>query len=900
MNIVRGIRSSMNRFLSILFIVALGTGFMAGLDAASPDMYETADRYLDDCRWYDLDVRSYVGFSEADADAIRRLPCVETLQPVNLLDAVLRDGSNTAYTARIYGMLGPDGATDLNRLTLTEGRFPENETECVIESVTGQYSSDVPQIGETLHLADAGAGSSALTVVGTVRGPMCISIIGDVTRVGTGTVSLNVYTTSSFFPSGSFTDLHVAVKGASTLNTFSEEYRRSVEDASEEILTRCRFSSDNLETLSEELDTKLGFFSALITLMKKVQGTALRLEDDVPQRAEQTGTVASLLAKAGAAALSGSLSRTAEGLLDVRKDGGLESTLRYAEATRTDLLQKRDSLDNVFSVRTRSDSPGFESYQSNVGKVAALSRIFPVFFFLVALLVALTTMTRLIEENRTQIGTLKALGFSNGQILTEYLFYSLLASFLGCLLGLPAGFRLFPRAIGAAYGMMYYLPAVQTSFRFSSALWIAPVTVSGILLATLWACWNEFRSCPAQLMQPRAPKTGKRILLERIPPLWNRLAFTQKVMLRNLFRYKKRFFMTVLGVAGCTALLLTGFGLRDSIGDIVDKQFGDIYRYELSVLTDSETAAETDASLRSLLNGGVIREYLPLHQTAVTLSFQEHTESIDLSVPRDAAAISSFITLRDRRSGRLLSLSGDGLILTEKFAESCGITVGDTVTLDDGAGRQAAFPVTGITENYLTSFAYLSPEGYRNAFGKAPACTVLLCRLPDGAEAGAVTEKVLECPHVLFARSSPELKKNFSDSIRAINGVILVLILSAGLLSVVVLYNLTNVNLCERRKELATLRVLGFHEREAERYVFRETVALSLIGSAVGLLIGKILHAFVIRTVEIDQVMFGRRITLLSYLAAVLISLLFTAIVNRIMRRQIRRVDMVEAMKAND
>ena len=516
---------------------------------------------------------------------------------------------------------------------------------------------------------------------------------------------------------------------------------------------------------------------------------------------------------------------------------------------------------------------------------------------MVALLVALTTMTRLVEENRTQIGTLKALGFSNVEILGEYMFYSLLSSALGCILGFSVGFRLFPKAISSAYAMMFTLPEVTTSVRHDIVLWVAPVTVGSILLATLWACWSEFRACPAKLMQPKAPAAGKRIWLEHLPFIWKRLSFTHKVTCRNLFRYKKRFFMTVIGVAGCSALLVTGFGLRDSINDIVNKQFGEIYLYQMNVLTDGEMLS--DDLVKYLDDKEVFDGWLPYSDESGKVMANGKSESANIEVPSDVSDFGSFISLRNRKTKEKLTLSDDGAVLTEKLCETLGVTVGDSVTLQNSDGREAEMKVIGITENYLTSFAYVAPGGYANAFGKSADFRHLLCMVGNAAT-DAVSEKLLGFDNVLYVNASQSLKDNFADSIKSIDGVIFVLILSAGLLCMVVLYNLTNVNICERRKELATIRVLGFHPGEVSRYIFRETDALSLIGSAAGLFAGIWLHSFVVRTVEVDQVMFGRSIYPLSFVFALAISLLFTFIVDLIMRKQIRSVDMVEAMKSND
>ena len=899
-NIFRGIRGSLNRFLSILFIVALGSGFMAGLAATSPDMYATADRYMDEYNWYDLDIKSTLGFSNDDLLAIRAENGIVYAQGARVVDTVLKASDDEAYTSRVFGILDKNGNTVINRARLKEGRMPENDDECVIQPVSGRYFAGNLKIGDELSVSADGARSDRLKIVGFVESPMCISLISEPSSVGTGKITLDIYVHTDFFEDDYFTDVFVMLEGAKALDTFGDEYRCLSSDHTEALkqLAGGRLAIRETE-LKNGIETQIEQLEAVRNALNEAGAAGSALSKDTVTRLKENAVVISAISQSDPA-LAKLLGDTQTAVYDALKstEPPDESGIKKLDDAIAVLREKITEIDGgAWLVRTRDDSAGYSSYDSNVGKVAALSKIFPVFFFMVALLVALTTMTRLVEENRTQIGTLKALGFSNVEILGEYMFYSLLSSALGCILGFSVGFRLFPKAISSAYAMMFTLPEVTTSVRHDIVLWVAPVTVGSILLATLWACWSEFRACPAKLMQPKAPAAGKRIWLEHLPFIWKRLSFTHKVTCRNLFRYKKRFFMTVIGVAGCSALLVTGFGLRDSINDIVNKQFGEIYLYQMNVLTDGEMLS--DDLVKYLDDKEVFDGWLPYSDESGKVMANGKSESANIEVPSDVSDFGSFISLRNRKTKEKLTLSDDGAVLTEKLCETLGVTVGDSVTLQNSDGREAEMKVIGITENYLTSFAYVAPGGYANAFGKSADFRYLLCRVGNAAT-DAVSEKLLGFDNVLYVNASQSLKDNFADSIKSIDGVIFVLILSAGLLCMVVLYNLTNVNICERRKELATIRVLGFHPGEVSRYIFRETDALSFIGSAAGLFAGIWLHSFVVRTVEVDQVMFGRSIYPLSFVFALAISLLFTFIVDLIMRKQIRSVDMVEAMKSND
>ncbi len=913
-NLLRNIKGSLNRFLSILFIVALGSGFMAGLAATSPDMYDSADKYLDDYGLYDIDIKSTLGFSEADVSAVSGLEFADTVMPARVVDMILTAPGEKNYTGRVFSFLDEAGKSPLNGLRLTQGRLPSAPGECVIQETMGRYSDGHIEIGETLTISAENTNyadlqktvkQTVLTIVGIAESPMCIGISAEASTVGNGRIALDVYVSEEYFGFEYYTDIYLTVKDSRDLNTFSDGYESLISEKTGILRSLGEERSEiRAEELKNEAKDQLQSLRDYADTISGVTETATILGEDTVIRLGQTAAVTRLLSEVSPE-IAAELTKTREAVTETLKNTDPNRGKQLAEAFEKYISEAEKAVSDIgtgsWLIRTRSDASGYSSYDGNVGKVAALSKIFPVFFFMVALLVALTTMTRLVEENRGQIGTLKALGFSNGQILGEYMLYSLLSSALGCALGFAVGFRLFPKAISSAYSMMYILPATETPFRLSIALWVAPVTVVSILLATLWACWGEFRACPAQLMQPKAPAAGKRIWLEHIPFVWKRLSFTHKVTCRNLFRYKKRFFMTIIGVAGCSALLLTGFGLKDSINDIVDKQFGQVYRYDLTVMTESRENAEDDEKLQSVLNNGsIISGSLVYSSENGKIITDKGEESVAVNVPADITAFPGFISLSNRKTGENIPFPEDGAVLTEKLCETLSVSVGDTVTVESADGVRGKVRVTGITENYIASGAYISENTYRKIFGETPAFSTILCRVADGADIDGVITDLMTADSVVYVNAARSLKDSFNDSIKSIDGVILVLILAAGLLCMVVLYNLTNVNICERRKELATIRVLGFHKREVERYIFRETDTLSFLGSVVGLFVGIWLHGFVVRTVEIDQVMFGRSIYPQSFAYALIISMVFTLLVNLVMRRRIRSVDMVEAMKAND
>lgn len=578
-----------------------------------------------------------------------------------------------------------------------------------------------------------------------------------------------------------------------------------------------------------------------------------------------------------------------------------EKDLEEAQEKLDDARKELEDLEKpVWYVNTRDDNAGYEEYGQNAERVDNIAKIFPVFFILVAALVSLTTMTRMIEEERTQIGTMKALGYRNSDILAKYLFYALSATFVGALIGLVVGYQLFPTVIMVAYGMLYQTVVRVTPFLWGEAAWIMAACLGAVGLTVYLSCRSVLRPMPAQLMRPKAPKKGKRVLLERIGWLWKRLSFSRKVSVRNIFRYKKRMIMTIVGIMGCTALCLTGFGLKDSINSIVVNQFEEIWHYEATIVTENITPKDLEETLE------IMREYDPqanqmqAMQKAYTMKSDQGRMSATLMVPESKELLTSFIHLENRTSHRLYSPEEDGVILTEKLAKKLGVGDGDSMQIEIDDTHVIDTRVIGVVENYAYHYAYMLPATYEKFFGKSPEYNMLLGQyegLEDGAE-HEMASRINENKHVLTIQLQRDIMENFTKMLEALDMVVVVLILSAGALAFVVLYNLANVNITERVREIATLEVLGFNDKEVSQYIFRESIVLTLMGTILGLGAGRLLTMFVVQTAEIDMVMFGREMEAASYLWAALLTLVFNGIVNLVMHRPLRKISMVESLKS--
>ncbi|MDD2414029.1 MAG: ABC transporter permease [Eubacteriaceae bacterium] len=550
----------------------------------------------------------------------------------------------------------------------------------------------------------------------------------------------------------------------------------------------------------------------------------------------------------------------------------------------------------------RGDNPGYTSYGQDADRINNLANVFPLFFFSVALLVAFTSMTRMVEEERMAIGTLKALGYSNGQIASKYILYALLASVTGAVFGAVLGVNTLPRLIASAYALLYQVPSLTIKVAWIptvvSAIFAVAVTVGAAALI----CRGELVHRPAALMRPKAPKVGKRIFLERIKPVWNRMGFISKVTARNIFRYKARFLMTVIGIAGCTALILAGFGLQDSIFSIVPKQFNEITTYDGYMAFKKEgTAAEKADFEKRLAADSRIQNEMVIKMSKMTMEKKGGGQSKEatLFVPSDVSKMSRFIHLKHRTDNKTVTLSDDGAVITEKLAKDTGVQVGDTIRIYADE-QELTIKVTDITENYLNHYIYMTPKAYEQAGGGTIHYNLAYFNLKetDTTTEDQLASQWLGQNDVSSVSYTTNVIKNANDTMSSLNIVVVVMLVSAGILAFVVLYNLTNINVAERVREIATIRVLGFVDKEVNWYVFRENVVLSLIGMVAGLGIGILLNDFIITTVETDVVMFGRGIEPTSYLYACLFTMAFTFIVNELMKPVIKRVDMVESLKS--
>ncbi len=588
-----------------------------------------------------------------------------------------------------------------------------------------------------------------------------------------------------------------------------------------------------------------------------------------------------------------------------------DARIEYADAEKefeeevADAQQKiddaRDELAKIGEpddyVLTRDTNIGYACYESDSSIVAAIANVFPVFFFLVAALICMTTMNRMVEEQRTQIGVLKALGYSNAAIMGKYLFYAGSAATVGAVLGCAVGTWLFPRVIWMGYGIMYSMGDIQYYFDIPMALLSLAAALLCSMGAAYFSCRHELQGVPAALIRPKSPKSGKRIFLERIPLIWGRLKFLHKVSIRNIVRYKKRFFMMILGISGCTALLLTGFGVKDSVTNVADMQYDEVQVYDIGV-TFSERVQEADREEMSQKAGDLLAQTAYHYEESVELDFGGKIKSIYMEVPEDEAEMGDFLNLHTSE-GEQLSYPGAGeAVLTEKAARNMGIKVGDQVVFRDNDRNGFTVRISGLCENFVSNYIYINKETYIEQLGMEPEYQGAYAVVREGVDVHEAAAVLSDMENVLAVSVTADMRQRIATMMESMDYIVFLIVACAGSLAFIVLYNLTNINITERIREIATIKVLGFYARETADYVFRENLVLTGMGAVVGLGLGKWLHSFVMYKINIDMISFKTMITPVSYVWSLLLTFVFAMLVNGVMYFKLEKINMAESLKS--
>ena len=1010
------IKTSLGRFLSIFFIVAIGVAFFSGIRSSEPDMRLSGDSYFDKQNLHDIKVISTLGLTDDDKEALLELDAVDKVEHGYSVDALctVNDSKTAMHIMSIQDTM--------NKLVVEEGRLPENNSECVVDAAFVENNGY--KIGDTITFISGTENelkdtlvNTTFTIVGLVSSPQYISFGRGNTTIGTGHISGFVCVDEDAFDMDVYTELYVRIKDAENATEFTKEYDNIISDGKEEIngikeerqtaryneivheatvkldeakqdledgkneaeaelskalkqledgkreinngwaqvnsgaeeIKRNRVDLANKRTQIEEGMTKLPEAKAQLDEgYKALEEAKQQLEQLKISGMADEQTIAAMEAgitekenelnagyatyEQSKAELEGGLSKIESGLalLDDKEselatakntlhksqkelDKGYEEYYKAKEDADLEIAdgekkireaeEEIEKIENAkWYIDDRSDLPDHGTYGENADRMKAIGKVFPVLFFLVAALISLTTMTRMVEDERVQIGTLKALGYSRRSIAGKYLGYAGLATLGGSIIGVLIGEKILPFIIIFAYGIMFpYVHEMIIPYNMYYGIMAGAAAFGCTMIATYFSCNKEMKEQAAQLMRPPSPKQGKRVFMERITFVWKHLSFIWKATVRNLIRYKKRFFMTVFGIGGCMALLLVGFGIQDSISNIAVLQFNEIQTYDASVILESDATDEEKLEIKTALKEDErVDNTIDTLLKNVTLKNGNNKREAYLNVPLDLEAFDDFVSFRDRITKEEYEFNDDGIILTEKTADMLDVKAGDIITIKDDIKGEIDVKVSAICENYLGHYIYMTPGLYNNLYGKDVEANSIYYTMKDDQKEQMenVGEEVLQYDGALSISYTKSLKSQIDNMLGSLDIVIIVLVISAGMLAFVVLYNLNNINITERQRELATLKVLGFYDTEVGAYVYRENVILSIIGALFGCLLGKFLHGFVIKTVEVESAMFGRNIDFSSFIYGFIITIGFSLFVNFVMYFKLKKIDMVESLKS--
>ncbi|WP_461243919.1 FtsX-like permease family protein [Secundilactobacillus muriivasis] len=857
-NMWRETSRSKGRLIAIILIIMLGVLIFVGVKAAGPALNESATKTVNDAHLSDVQVLSTTGFTSKDVTTAEKVAGAKA-EAVKFKYVV---GGKEASAVALYGY---QARQQQNQLTLRSGHLPRTANQIVLDQ---RAKTDYGyRLGDTYTFAkSAKLGQRSYRIVGFADSPMYIDNESrGSANVGDGTVRYFAYVPAQQLKLKVATLLNVRFKSLQTADTFTDQYRNRI-DKKVTALKRVFKSRAKARTVALQ--------GSALTQLERQQRQLTQANQQLKQ-AEKQGDSAVLAAQ--------------------------QATLTTQQAKLTAAKkQLLAATQTTYTWQDRDDLPGFEAYGESSERIAAIANVFPVFFFLIAALITFTTITRMVEEARGQIGTFKALGYGKWLIARNYLGYALLAGVSGTVLGALIGNLTLPRLVLALY--QAYIPLKWVVGLQWGVIGLALIFA---LLATVGAAGivvrRELAEGPAALMRPKAPKSAKRILLERITPLWQRMSFNRKVSYRNLFRFKSRMLMTIIGIAGGTALILTGFGIQNSISASGTKQYHDVLHYQATVRL--KQAGHQDKADMILNHNDQYHSHITVvGDVGDVRAHGQKVADVNLYVPENRQQLWRYVSLLNAKTGKLFKLAKNGVVLTEKMATLLHAKVGDRVQVTTTDGHKGHAKVAAITANYMGHFMYLSAASYQQMLGEKPAYNTLLVQLRSqtSKQRNRLAHQLLNNGDALGASYTADQQKMVATMSQSLNPIILIFILLSGILSFVVLYNLTNINVSERIRELSTIKVLGFYDGEVTMYIVRENIVLTLMGIVVGYGVGNLLTAYIMRQAATAQVIFPLTLHLTGYVVATVLMIIFTVIVMLVTHRRLKRVDMIEALKSNE
>ena len=819
-NSLRTIKISIPRFISLMIMSMLGVFVFSGLQATSPDMINTLDKYFDQNNVYDLKILSTMGLVEDDINALKNVEGINEVERSYSKDVLIQNNQEE-YVVNISSI-----PKNLNKIQLIEGTLPKKNDDIVVEA--SMLEKNNLNIGDKVKISDDSFKVNEFTITGVVKSPLYFnsSTLNNnrgATSIGSGTINYYAYVKSDSFDLDYYTYIYITINEAKEKVTSSESYIDLISNI-----------KDSIDPIKESQE-KLRYESIYSELVKNIGISSI-------------GTYNS------------------ENILN---------SIKYP----------------TWYIYDRQDNSTYSGYIEDSNSIKNLSKIFPIVFFAVAILISLISMNRMVEDDRLEIGTLKSLGFSNKSIMHKYLLFSLLATVAGGILGSVLGIVIIPTIIFNIYGILFDLPRIDLSLNLLTTLIGFLISIICICGTTIITVIKVLKEKPAALMRAKPPKNGKRVFLENIKVIWKSLKFSNKITIRNLFRYKKRLIVTVCGIAGCTALMLCGFGIKDSIVDITKVQYGEVFKFDAMVYLDNLDIN----SINEVFNYEEIYSKTPVEILGATLEDIE----VNMFICDDNEKLSKVVNLSNRNTNKLTKLENGKVIITDKLADLLSIKIGDDILVHDVNNNSYTYEVSDIVKNYIGHYIYIDKSTYESS-GMNYKPNVIYFNTIDltSEEQDNLTSKLIENDSVISVSFISSQMESVSNMLESLDKVVAILIVLAAMLAFVVLYNLSNININERKREIATLKVLGFYDHEVDNYITKETIISTILGIIIGLVFGYFLTNVVITSVELEKTRFIHHISLQSYLYASAMSALFTLIVNFITHFSLKKIDMIESLKS--
>ena len=840
-NSIKSIIKSRRRFLSILIMAFLGVGFFSGLKACGPDMKEMLDNYVDNNKMYDIKIQSTLGLTDDDLKIVRKIDNVLKVFPSKEKDSLVKI-NNKQEVAHLIPY------DDINIPHVVEGRLPKNNNECVIDKL---YNKSL--LGKYITIDN-----KKIKIVGYVESPLYMSTDRGTSLLGNGTVALFIYVNKDFLESDYYTSFNILVKDAKQEVTSSKKYNKLVDNVIEDINKIKKTQEEKrYESIIDEANNKIKEALELYTNNKQELDYNYNL-------------VSSFMTE------------------EMKKE--FEDNYKKLEEAKEKIDNEKEKLEKIskgtWYIQKRKNNTGYTSIIEAIQTIDNIANMFPIIFYMVAILISLTSMTRMIEEERIEIGTLKSLGYTNLTIMSKYLLYSFLACIIGGVLGMSLGFYLLPGIVWKLYSLFYYaVPGFVCKYRLLSGIIGTLFAFICIGEATYIVASSELKEQASQLMRPKAPKNGKKILLENIPFIWKHFNFSNKVTTRNIFRYKKRSITTIIGISGCTALLVTGFGIKDSVIEIPNKQFKEIIQYDSSIILSN------DSEIEKIVDKIKPEIYVESKGISGIIESKEKDFETNIVVFKNNTELNKVYDLKALKDKKKLTLDDEGIIITDKIAKSLNKKINDNIKINiDGINYK--LKIKGITKNYVGHYIYMNKKYYESTISKYETNMLLV------KGSNAKNKEILKFDSVSSINRVSKMIKNASIMFDAMNYVVILLIIASALLDFVVLYNLANVNISERQREIATLKVLGFYDKEVDDYINKENIIFTIIGIILGMVFGIFIIDLIVASIEIDNLRIIRYIKPISFVYSALITITFSFIVNIIIHFILKKINMIESLKS--